>query len=144
MKKIIFGLIILTLVVVVIVIYNPNSEWVEVSIGEDTILAEVARTDEERKRGLSGRDQLQEGYGLLMIYDTDEKHGIWMKDMNFSLDIIWISEEKKVIYLAEKASPDSYPKVFRPTEPARYVLEVNSGVVDDLNLKVGSQVNFEL
>ena len=52
---------------------------------------DVADTPEKRFQGLSGRPVLEEGTGLLFIFQEERKHTFWMKDIRFPLDMVWIS-----------------------------------------------------
>ena len=63
-----------------------------VRIGETRIIAHVSDTLETRGLGLSGRISLEEGRGMLFVFDTPGRYGFWMKDMNLSIDIIYISD----------------------------------------------------
>lgn len=116
-----------------------------VRIKNSTFFVEIAKTDVERGRGLSGRSSLPENAGMLFVFDAPGLYGFWMYGMHFSIDIIWISEEGRVVYIVEKAppcQPDATCEVFRPQEEAKYVLEVNAGVCEKLGLKVGDLVEF--
>ena len=64
---------------------------------------------------------------MLFVLDTPSIQGVWMKDMEFSIDIIWIDENKKIITIARDVAPVTYPQVFYPTELAKYILEVPAG-----------------
>ncbi|MEZ4200325.1 MAG: DUF192 domain-containing protein [Candidatus Paceibacterota bacterium] len=75
-------------------------------------------------------------------FDELDYHGIWMKDMLFPIDIIWIDNDLTVIHIEENVTPETYPAVFRPTEPARFVLEVNAHFVDQFQIKVGDPVTI--
>ncbi|NDE68348.1 DUF192 domain-containing protein, partial [bacterium] len=75
-------------------------------------------------------------------FDTSAKYGFWMKDMLFSIDMIWLDENFKVITVAEDISPNSFPQVFYPAQPARYVLEVASGVAAQNHYEEGSRLDF--
>lgn len=101
------------------------------------LFLEYAQTKEERERGLSGRASLVPRSGMLLLFATSGFYGIWMKDMQFPLDIIWFDGGKRVIAVEENISPLSYPKVFVPSAPARYVLEVNAGFVAEHRVVVG-------
>ena len=98
-----------------------------ITVGTATIAVEVADTESLREQGLSGRTSLAEGKGMLFVFDTDDTWGIWMKDMQFPLDIVWISAEGVVVSVKAGAAPESYPEAFYPTAPARYVLELPAG-----------------
>jgi uncharacterized membrane protein (UPF0127 family) len=103
---------------------------------------ECALSSAERERGLSGRQNLPENSGMLFVFENPGQYAFWMKDMNFPLDIIWLSAEKKVIYVKENAAPDSYPASFGPKEKAKYVLEVNALESARLGIKEGDIAKF--
>lgn len=103
---------------------------------------EVADTDAERVKGLSGRDALAENSGLLFVFEREAYYSIWMKEMNFPIDIAWLDKNKKIIHLESNVSPDTYPKTFVSKYPALYVLEVNAGFFSKNNIKVGDQAEF--
>ena len=113
-----------------------------IRIGDKNISVEIADTDEERTLGLSGRESLESDYGLLFVFDTPGKYGFWMHDMNFSIDIIWIDENWKVVGIERLVNPDTYPKIFYPIETIKYVLEINSGESSRLGIDTGSVLSF--
>ncbi len=104
-----------------------QSSFKEIRVGPNILMVEVADTETKQTQGLSGRAALQEGGGMLFVFPQEGLWGIWMKDMKFSIDIIWMDEGGTVISLRHDISPDSYPEVFQPARPARYVLEVSGG-----------------
>jgi uncharacterized membrane protein (UPF0127 family) len=107
------------------------------------IQVELARTVEERSTGLSGRTILPEGTGMLFIMDTEEKHGFWMPDMYFSIDIIWMDKDMHVVDISKEVSPDSYPEIFTPRKPALFILEVPAGYAQKVGIKEGSVGTLE-
>jgi uncharacterized membrane protein (UPF0127 family) len=60
-----------------------------------------------------------------------------MPDMHFSIDIIWFNTEMRAVHIAEQVSPESYPTIYTPDEPARYVLEVPAGWVAEHGIAEG-------
>lgn len=104
-------------------------------------ILDVADTVEDRRQGLSGRPALEENRGMLFLYDLSGEYGFWMKDMNFPLDIIWLDDADTVVTILPSVAPETYPKVFYPTESARKVIEVSAGVADELGMKIGDQLN---
>jgi len=110
-----------------------------VTVGDATIYVETASTKASRERGLSGRDSLAPNTGMLFVFDTDGVWGIWMKDMKFSIDILWLAEDGTVLTIVPNASPDSYPTSFRPTSPARFVLELPAGFASSHDVDIGSK-----
>ncbi len=81
---------------------------------------------------------------MLFVFDKPDIYSFWMKDMLFPIDMIWISEDGKVVYIERDARPESYPNSFIPDAPAKYVLEVNAGFSEKNNLKVGDKVEINL
>jgi uncharacterized membrane protein (UPF0127 family) len=65
-----------------------------------------------------------------------------MKEMNFPIDIIWVSSEKKIIYIKENATPASYPELFQPEDDAMVVLEVPAGDAKKYNFSIGEEIQI--
>lgn len=121
----------------------------EIIIRDLTINAEVVQSDAAKKKGLSGRESLGINDGMLFVFKSNGVYPFWMKDTKFALDIIWIDENKKIVYIAENASPEPGKKdseFFRyaPNNNARYVLEINAGISKLHGIQLGDSVNFQL
>ena len=73
---------------------------------------------------------------------------IWMKEMLFDLDLVWIGEDCTVVDVTGKAprpepgTPDARLPTYRSSVPATYSLEVNAGDVERLGVRVGDSVRF--
>lgn len=107
------------------------------------ISVEVSDSEYERIAGLSGRQFLSADRGMFFVFDKSGKHGIWMKDMKFPIDILWLDEEYAVVDIAKNITPDTYPIIFTSRLPALYVLEVNAGTADDYNIDIGDEFIYE-
>lgn len=115
-------------------------EFSRMEVNGFPLTVERAQTVLERQRGLSGRDSIAENQGLLFIFDEPDLHGIWMKEMRFPIDILWLDEGGVVLDIKRNALPESYPEVFYPEVPAAYVLELLSNFTELHNVKVGDVV----
>jgi len=107
---------------------------------------EIARTQEERERGLQLRSSLGEDQGMLFIFPESGRHSFWMKDTLIPLDMIWLDESQGVVDILKDVpvcSEDPCP-VYAPGKQAKYVLEVNAGYVSSLNIQEGESANFKL
>ncbi len=100
----------------------------------------LANTDELRALGLSYTDQIQENQGMLFIFDIPARYGFWMKDMRYSLDIIWIDEDYKIVDISKNIEPNTYPELFYPQSPVKYVLEVGAGFADRYSILNGDKI----
>ena len=97
---------------------TPRGPWV--------VQVEVARTDEERSRGLMFRRDLPPGHGMIFIFDADAEHGFWMRNTLLSLDMIFLGGDRTVVGVVERAEPKT--EITRSVgKPSRYVVEVAGG-----------------
>jgi hypothetical protein len=110
---------------------------VQLLVGGRPVRCDVLDEASEWVHGLSGRDHLPLDTGLWFVFATADYHGIWMKDMRFAIDILWVDEGMRIVTLKEGVEPATYPTVFRPVRPARYVLEVPAGFARGRALHVG-------
>lgn len=113
------------------------------SIENHVYTATILEEENELIRGLSGSDQLPPDHVMLFDFGKDSRWGIWMKDMNYPIDIIWLDIQARVIYMVQDAQPSSYPDtIYRPKQNARYVIEAVSGTIERTGLKVGDSVTL--
>lgn len=149
-KKDIFswGIIVLALVLIaataLYVLWPQLQPHATVRIGDGVFAARVANTHETREKGLSGTQSLRPEEAMLFVYDTDSRWSIWMKDMNYPIDIVWLNSKKEVVYIVKNAAPESYPyENFAPKQDARYILEFAAGTVDRKKIIVGKEAAFD-
>ena len=102
----------------------------------------IADTEEKRTRGLSGKAFLPSNTSMLFEFDKPDTYGIWMKDMSFPIDIIWLDKNKTIVNLVSNAEPGSYPHVYYPPKEALYIIEIRTGLIRDKNLKIGDEILF--
>ena len=116
---------------------------VRVGIGDHVYQVEVVDTVVSMAQGLSGRESLPEGSGMLFVFDPPRPEAFWMKDMRFSIDIIWI-RNGKVIGVVERAPVPSGSTIptFSSAGVVDHVLEVPAGTVTLDALKVGDTVTI--
>jgi uncharacterized membrane protein (UPF0127 family) len=107
------------------------------------IQAEVVDSAEKRAKGLMFRQKLGEKEGMFFIFEDRGRHNFWMKNMKFSIDIIWINQDKVIVDIRKNVPPcqNECPS-YTPLVNAKYVLEVNAGFTDKNKIGIGDQVNF--
>lgn len=124
------------------------SQAASVAIGDAAFQVEVLTTPAERTRGLSGREMLEPGSGALFVYEPGAAGAIWMTEMLFDLDLVWIGEGCTVVHVTEKVprpepgTPDTRLPRYRTSVPATYVIELNTGDVERSGIRVGDKVRF--
>lgn len=125
-----------------------TTEQAIVTVGSDTITAEIADTNALRERGLGYRDGLAPGTGMLFVFDRASDHTFWMKGMRFCLDIVWI-EDGAIRGAAENACPepgvpDADLARYPSTGAVTYVLELPAGWLKAHDYGAGTPVKIRL
>ena len=127
---------------------SPAIEGPVVRVGKAVFPVELALTAEQRSQGLSGRETLPSGTGMLFVYQQERQYSFWMKEMRFPLDMVWIGADCTVVDLTLGApipEPDQtleqLPR-FSPVRPTQYVLEINAGESVAGDIEPGDLVEF--
>jgi uncharacterized membrane protein (UPF0127 family) len=105
---------------------------------QTVVKAEVARTDEQRERGLMFRTNLREGDGMLFIFEKDQVLSLWMKNTYVPLSIAYIASDGVIIDIFDM-KPKSI-KSISSSRSARYALEVPQGFFKDTGVAAGDTV----
>ena len=104
---------------------------------------QIASTPYEREIGLMNYEILKQDEGMLFFFEEEKQQGFWMKNMSFPLDIIWINSNLEVVGFVKDAQPCAFDcKVFYPENEASYVLEINSGKIEELGIDLGDKVTL--
>jgi len=138
-------IILIVFVVALFLLLNNTGDFKnikQVRIAGEEIQVELALTQEDRLQGLSNRININPDSGMLFVFEQSGEHPFWMKEMNFPLDMIWINENMKVVYIKNNAQPDDYPQIYGQGYDAKYVLEVVAGFAEQHNFKIGDSVRF--
>ncbi len=123
-------------------LFGIESEFT-IYIGDQAMKVTVADTLAERKVGLSNVAGLRDLQGKLLIFDDEDYHGIWMKDMLFPIDVIWIDNDLEIVHIESNVQPSSYPDtIYGPPKPARYILETKAFFASSYKLNVGEKINI--
>lgn len=110
-------------------------------------LVEVVIKPEELSQGLSGRTTLPQRQGMLFVFAKLEVHSMWMPNMYFPLDIIWLDAEKKIVKIEENVSPCSGTHnctSYSSSYPSKYAIEMNAFDASRIGLNVGKQLSFNV
>jgi uncharacterized membrane protein (UPF0127 family) len=126
---------------------GDESDWQQyytdltpLTIGSTTVQASVADSLPERIKGLSGTPYIPAGVVKLFVFNAGGEQSMWMKDMNYNIDMLWLNEKGKIVHIEEHLSPDTYPKSFSSPVPAWYVIEAKDGFVASSSIKIGEVV----
>ncbi|MEE9322978.1 MAG: DUF192 domain-containing protein [Candidatus Aenigmarchaeota archaeon] len=107
-------------------------------------MVEIADTPEERAEGLMFRESLEPDKGMLFVFGQESEYGFWMKNTIIPLDIIWINSDGEVVFISKETRPcDESCPFIRPDRKAKYVLELNAGVSDEIVLGIGDKIKIK-
>ncbi|MDO8494626.1 MAG: DUF192 domain-containing protein [Deltaproteobacteria bacterium] len=108
-----------------------------------TLNVEIARTPDERRQGLKGRESLDDNYGMWFVFEEEVQEPFWMKDTPVSLDLLFIDKDYRVVDFVTDATPNSELLIVS-RQKFRYVLEVKAGSVRKWGLNVGDRAELRL
>jgi len=106
---------------------------------------ELALTPEDQAQGLMYRENLPPLSGMLFVFDAPAPHHFWMKNTMIPLDMIWMDQAGKVIFVSADTPPckaDPCP-TYGPDSPAKQVLEIAGGKAKDEKVSVGSTLKIQ-
>jgi uncharacterized membrane protein (UPF0127 family) len=145
------------LAILAISLLMAGNYFMSASQGPDSLLVtfpsgtrihvEVADTPLMLQAGLAFRDSLPPDWGMLFIYDRPEYHRLITRQYRFPVDLIWLDEARRVIFIAEKVPPctaEQCPTYGPASEKDRYVLAIPAGFVQREHLTTGADLKFTL
>jgi len=127
---------------VLVLNYLYGEQRTTIFILDVPVKVDTADTAEERQKCLSGVKELAEEEGMLFVFEKEERHGFWMKDTLLPLDIIWINSNMEIVHIESNVRPETYPAIYYPPVPARFVVEVNAFFASTFNVNVGDKITI--
>ncbi|MDQ4073719.1 MAG: DUF192 domain-containing protein [Thermoproteota archaeon] len=129
---------------------NKNLDFSKgtIKIDDKIMNVEIADSENERQRWLTFRnDRLGPNSGLLLIYDNPDLYSMWLLNIRYPLDLIWLDQFGNVVYIKENANPcdnilDASVCTFKNTMPAKFILATDSGFVSKNNITDSSRLEL--
>ena len=118
-------------------LYAANPPATHILLAGHRFGVEIASTEAAREHGLMYRTRLAANHGMLFVYKKAELRSFWMKNTRIPLDILFFDAERRLINVSADTPPcksDPCP-TYQSAAPAKYVLELNAGVVFSLGIK---------
>ncbi len=140
-KNIIFFVVILSIIFIFNIENKKSSiEMVKIEVRGVVLDVEISKTNEETALGLGGRPNLGGIDGMFFVFPFEARYGIWMKNMEFSIDIVWIDSLYRIVGIENNVSPKTYPNIYTPEKKVRFVLELRAGRAKELNIMLGDKI----
>ena len=121
-------------------------------VGEDQRVAvslEWAKTAEQRRIGLMGRENLAERSGMLFDYGSRQpaENSFWMRNTLIPLDIAYINEQGRIVAINRMEPCESVAAFNCPTYPAGaefvQAIEMNAGFFSRYRLVLGDRLQTD-
>lgn len=138
---IIFFLVFLTIIFFLIKAATSGDPLNKIKINDKIIKVEIASSPWRQYFGLSNRDSLCLDCGMLFIFPDKQEREFVMRNMNFSLDIIFIADGR-IVSISEKLEPEGSQPVnsYKSLVPVDMVLEVSGGYSQRHGIKINDQI----
>lgn len=114
---------------------SPPGDRAWVIFGADTVVAEVARTADERAEGLMYREEVPDGTGMLFVFDDSRVRAFWMKNTFVDLDIAYLDPSYVIVDIVQMQAGSEDP--VEGAAPAMFALEVRQGWFAEHGIEVG-------
>jgi uncharacterized membrane protein (UPF0127 family) len=137
-------LTVLIIVFIEIIYFTPQIPRAE--IDGHTFSLYLAKTSQEQEVGLAKFNKIEKNQGMLFIFPKSDYYSFWMKNMKFSIDIIFINKNQIVDIFKNvpfQKNNDNLP-IYTTREMADKVLEINSGLSKEYKIKIGDKVDVSL
>lgn len=124
---------------------TPRADFeplVPITLGGVELYASVADSPLERQKGLSRTTALPADIVKLFVFPREDLWSFWMKEMLYSIDIIWLDGAGTIVHIESAVSPETYPNSLTPVGKAQYVIETNAGFAQAQNIQVGDRVQL--
>ena len=109
-----------------------------------TFQVKLAVSEEVKIRGLSGRRHMPWNEGLLFLYNSMAVQSMWMVDMMFALDIVWLNDWFEIVHITYNTPPCttkpnciSYDSKYK----VKYAIEMNAGAAADHGFTIGKTLS---
>ena len=134
-------------VIILLISHNrvcrAGANYSTLTIHDQYFTVEIADTPKTIERGLMDRRSLAQNAGMLFVFKNSVKPAFWMKNTYVSLDLVFISEQGKVLCLHPDAEPLSLTRLTCPLA-CKAVLEINAGIIRQLNIQPGDFIHHDI
>lgn len=115
------------------------------TVGQERIDLEVARTDEERATGLMFRDDLPADRGMAFVIDPARKISLWTKNVRIPIDVVFLRDGVvlSVIPDVPPCAAEPCPSYSSP-DAVDTIIELRAGRARELGLAEGTAIDLDV
>ncbi|HZB15771.1 MAG TPA: DUF192 domain-containing protein [Nitrososphaeraceae archaeon] len=120
-------------------IKNKQIDFAEgtIIIDDDVIKVEIAESRADKQRWLMFREErLPLNSAMILVYEKSDLYSIWLLNIEYNLDLIWINENGNIVYMVKDAEPckntfDAASCTYKNTKAAKYIIAAASGFIEE-------------
>ena len=120
-------------------IKNKQIDFAEgtIRIDDDVIKVEIAESRADKQRWLMFREErLPLNSAMILIYEKSDLYAMWLLNIEYNLDLIWINEDGNIVYMVKDAEPcnntfDAASCTYKNTKAAKYIIAATSGFIEE-------------
>lgn len=135
------------MVICLIFLFIRNRMWSEtiIRVNNTDLQILVADTLAKQHEGWSNKPDMLGKDGMLFIFGYNTPHAMVMRDMQFPIDIVWVSDSGTITDMVIGAKPEPGVAeadliVYQSRLPSAAVLELKAGLISQLGLSIGDTV----
>ena len=119
-----------------------------IRIDDDVIKVEVAESRADKQRWLMFREErLPLNSAMILIYEKSDLYALWLLNIEYNLDLIWINENGNIVYMVKDADPcknalDAASCTYKNTKPAKYIIAAASGFIEEHDITEKSMMTI--
>lgn len=120
----------------------PADHYFELPLGDATVHAQLALTDDERARGLMHRKALAPDHGMLFVFPDARQRGFWMRNTSIPLDIGYFDDDGRLLEV-HRMYPYDETSVPSRSHRIQFALEMNQGWFQANDIRPGVQLPLD-
>jgi len=111
--------------------------------GEEKYNIQLAISESEQEYGLMQRKELAKNSGMLFIANPERVMKMWMKNTLIPLDMLFIDNAGRIIYIAQNTKPNSLDIISAGEVKSKAVLEISGGQAEKQSIKIGDKIIYK-
>ncbi|SDT00722.1 hypothetical protein SAMN05216198_3397 [Halopseudomonas litoralis] len=127
-----------------LIAFPLQAHTIEATLGDRSYQLELVADPDSRRQGLMGRTELAPGTGMLFDFPEGTRPAIWMRNMQMSLDLLFVDEHARLLQIFADVPPCTASPcvIYQADQPLRFVIEVSPGTAEDLGLQPGDHLDL--
>lgn len=118
---------------------RPDTLYVRGDFGKARFTVDVAKSSEERAKGLMHVESMPTSKGMLFVYPVPQPVAFWMKNTLIPLDMIFADSRGVVVNVHSNAEPGDLTSIPGGND-VQFVLEINGGLAKMLGIGEGAEL----